>query len=353
MKVLFYIPTLKSGGAEKQCAMIASGLKSLRGHDVSVILDFGDGIKDSNKAAWDSAGVDIIVLPRGRIRAILGLRKILAANRDSCLFTYLTRCNLVGSLVARMVGLKNVYAGVRSGSFPWWKYVIELLVNRVLAVATIFNSCKAYAKFTRLGFSDKKCLVIGNAVVLTSTSPERRIDGKVIVSTIGRFVPVKDYYTWLKVILETSRFYQGIEAHIVGWGALELDIRRWIGILNLSDIVHLYPLGTDVAKLLNESDIYLSTSLSEGVSNAILEAMEAGLPVVATNVGDNEYLVEDGRSGFLADVCSISALSDGVLKLANSSSLRAKFGARAREIVKERHSLNLVLDKYCQLIDRK
>lgn len=351
MKALFYIPTLAAGGAEKQCSIVAAGLRREYGIDTSIILDYGDKIKDSNRAIVESDDVAIIRLPRNKAMAIVTLWKLFYSNKDAVLFTYLSRPNFVGSLIGRLAGLKLIYSGIRSGWLPRGKLIVEKIVNRFLVTKTVFNSYRGMEHFMGLGFLSSRSIVISNAIDIWE---ERNfaVNGlhRVRVVTVGRFTPEKDYHTWLLSIRKAIDYGADIEAHIVGWGREKENVRRWIYELNLLDRVTIYPGDYDVKKLLFECDIYLSTSTSEGVSNSILEAMAATLPVVATDVGDNNRMIENGRSGFLAKVEDVASLARYIVNLSTNSDMRCRLGARAREILQERYSVKKVISQYRDLI---
>lgn len=113
MKVFFYIPTLAAGGAEKQCSIVAAGLRRKYGIDTSIILDYGDKIKASNKEIVGS--VPLISLPRNKVKACIVLWKLFKRNKDAVLFTFLSRPNFYGALIGRIAGIRRIYAGIRCG----------------------------------------------------------------------------------------------------------------------------------------------------------------------------------------------------------------------------------------------
>ena len=101
---------------------------------------------------------------------------------------------------------------------------------------------------------------------------------------------------------------------------------------------------------LGEHDIYLSTSIQEGTSNSILEAMNAGLPIVATDVGDNAHMVQHERNGFIAPVKDVAALSMYVGRLIGSKELRIEFGVQSQKRIEEEYSLEQICNAYIELI---
>ena len=94
---------------------------------------------------------------------------------------------------------------------------------------------------------------------------------------------------------------------------------------------------------LSAADIFVLPSRSEGFSNAIIEAMAASLPVVATNVGGNAEAVEDGVSGFIVPPEDIAALSDAILRMLSNPAKAEEMGASGRERVKDNFTIDAMV----------
>lgn len=138
---------------------------------------------------------------------------------------------------------------------------------------------------------------------------------------------------------------------IVGYGELENRIRNMIQKCGVEDIVEIAIDPDNISELLDRADIYLSTSLFEGTSNSIMEAMDAQLPIVATAVGDNDRLVCEGRNGYLIPVRDPQAAADALTTLIGDSLLRAALGLQSKEILLEKYSVERFRADYITLID--
>ena len=103
--------------------------------------------------------------------------------------------------------------------------------------------------------------------------------------------------------------------------------------------------------MLAGSDIGLLTSHEEGFSNAVLEAMASGLPMVVTDVGGNAEVVEDGLSGFVVEPHNPEKLGEAILKLANDSELRQKMGQRSRTTIENKFTLTECVNQYHRLYE--
>jgi glycosyltransferase involved in cell wall biosynthesis len=105
----------------------------------------------------------------------------------------------------------------------------------------------------------------------------------------------------------------------------------------------------DIAELLQAMDVFVLSSRSEGLSLTLLEAEAAGLPIVATRVGGNPEVVRDGESGFLVPSEDTAGLAAALAQLLQNPGLRARFGARGRELYHDGFTLQAMVTGYTQL----
>ncbi len=171
-----------------------------------------------------------------------------------------------------------------------------------------------------------------------------------IVGTVGRIVDIKDHPTLLRAVEIMLR--NAIDAHalIVGSGPELERIQQLVkGSSALAGRITFIGSSSEVPELLNAMDAFALTSISEGMSNTLLEAMASGLPVVATSVGGNPEVVVEGSSGWLFQPGDAETLASRLALLASQNNLRLSYGAAARERVVRSFSLERMLDDYSQL----
>lgn len=176
-----------------------------------------------------------------------------------------------------------------------------------------------------------------------------------VVGTVGRLTPVKDQQLLLRAAALLRAAQPGLARRLrvllVGDGPLRDSLQALAGELGLRDVLWMAGDRDDVPELLQLMDVFALPSLGEGISNTVLEAMASGLPVVATAVGGNLELVEEGVSGLLVPSGDAAALCDALATLLADDGLRARCGERARESVSARFDWERAVREYKGVYD--
>lgn len=170
------------------------------------------------------------------------------------------------------------------------------------------------------------------------------LDNQVIMS-IGRLVPVKDFPTLIRAFARVNARRPKTRLFVVGAGDRE-DLEQVAESVGVRNAVTFPGQRLDVPELLNLCDVYVNSSRFEGMSNAILEAMAASRPVVATSVGGNAELVREGETGFLYPPGDDAALAGHLERLLEETPLRTAMGAAARKIIARDHPIERTVDAY-------
>jgi len=351
MKIAVLCKTLQKGGAEKQ-ALILTKLLSDKGIDVSLINWFGNKIDHRYLRFITDNSFRYFPLSGNYLKKFRTFGKTIRRNDVSIIVSYLTLPNFVSGLTRLLNKEILSIGGIRNEKLPYHKFIFEKLIHNRLNDATVFNNFSAKKKFVKLGFKSEKIHVIHNALeVAQNQEKDEKPDGEIRIITVGRFVKQKDYGTALKAfntLLEQNNRIK-FAYYIVGYGPLENKIRNLAQKLEINDKVKIFVNPPDIHGVLNKCDIFLSTSLFEGVSNSIMEAMAAGLPVVATNVGDNNYLVKDGFNGYLVPCRDTTKIVEKLEILARSQTLRKDFGKNSLTLIKREFSNEKMLKNYLKL----
>ena len=165
-------------------------------------------------------------------------------------------------------------------------------------------------------------------------------EGAPVIGLVGRLDHWGKGHKELFEAMASLRERHPVHALIVGGGRRMEEVRQSAESLGLAGAVHFLGPRPDVPDLLNAMDIFVLPSYSEGVSLALLEAMAAGLPVVATAVGGLPEVVTDGETGLLIPPRDAGALAGALARLLTDPALARRLGANARAHVREHYSLD-------------
>jgi sugar transferase (PEP-CTERM/EpsH1 system associated) len=205
---------------------------------------------------------------------------------------------------------------------------------------------------------ERRFEVIYNGVDVTRTSAAdrggaRRImgaaEGEVVVGSVGRLVTVKNYELLLGAF---SRLAPPARLVLIGDGPERARLEGLADAKGIAARTTFLGHREDVADLLVGLDVFVLPSLSEGMSNTLLEAMAAGLPTIASDVGGNREIVQDGDSGLLFASEDEAGLLDGLRRLAGDPARRAELGRAGRDRVTREFSMDAMIGKYEALYER-
>jgi glycosyltransferase involved in cell wall biosynthesis len=172
----------------------------------------------------------------------------------------------------------------------------------------------------------------------------------------GRLERIKGHDILLKAFSKIKP-KDHVKLLIVGEGPCRHEIEKYIAEEELQHNVRMLGHREDIPALLKLSDCFVLSSYSEGLSCSIIEAMAAGLPVIATDVGGNSELIKDGIDGYLVPSDNPELLSKRLQAIIDDSLLRSKFSELSMKRVREYCSLDAMLSKYAnsynEIIDRK
>jgi glycosyltransferase involved in cell wall biosynthesis len=172
---------------------------------------------------------------------------------------------------------------------------------------------------------------------------------ELVLLQVARLDYLKDHATALRTVAAVIPRWPGVRLVLVGTGPEQGAIEQLVREYKLEGHVRLLGLRTDVPRLLAGADLFLLTSISEGIPLTVIEAMAAGLPVVSTGVGGVPEVVEQGRTGLLAAAGDHATLAVRICELAANTSVRQDMGRRGRERARALFSERLMHDRYDRL----
>lgn len=177
-----------------------------------------------------------------------------------------------------------------------------------------------------------------------------------VVGTAGRMQPIKDQtnlaQAFVLAIQRAPQLRSVLRLIMVGDGPLRQASRAILDAAGVADLAWLPGERQDVPDIMRGLDCFVLPSISEGISNTVLEAMASGLPVIATAVGGNPELVAEEESGLLVPPSDPAQLAAALIELANDPERARAMGKHGRQLVESNYSMGAMVRHYQQLYDR-
>lgn len=346
--IAIFVKNLTSGGAEKQAVVLARVLAPLYDIHFIVLNDKFTHQKYVNLLKQDLS-IKYVAFSGNLLARYKSFVSYLKENHVMLVFSYLTAANFFACLAKIFCRIK-VCTGLRNAQLPIAKRVIDCLLTYVGTDCAIANCYAGAVNFKKQHFNANKIIVIPNCFEKISEYRPKKDSCIPKIIIVGRFVPQKDYETAIQSISLLKKKNRKFEFLLVGYGELESTIREWLHKYNVEDITSVCINPNNIDELLEMADVYLSTSLFEGTSNSIMEAMNANLPIIATDVGDNNHLVSNEENGFLVPVGEASIIAEKMCFLLDNCDARNNMGRVSKEKLLKNFSTGIFLARYEQVI---
>lgn len=347
------VDSLSTGGAERLVALQAVEMAAA-GHQVDVV-SLAAEVDGPVLQQLVAASLPVThVPPEGRYSLLdrarkMALTQVVSDLEPEVVHLHLDTSIIVGSQVARRLGLPTVVT--LHGSAPDFRRLAGLkkpFLNRALRLADrVVAVGPQVADTWRDAVPGLEPVVVLNPVTGIGPVVERRTVHEpaepLEIIAVGRLVHQKSY----EVLVEAMRrvvdalrvddaAVRPVRCRIVGDGPERPMIESAIAQHGLGDDIELLGFRTDIDGLLASSDLFVSSSSSEGLPVSVLEAMAAGLPVVCTDVGDVRAAVPEG-AGVVVQPNRPEALADAMLSLIKDADLRRRYGSAGRRHVVANH----------------
>jgi glycosyltransferase involved in cell wall biosynthesis len=271
----------------------------------------------------------------------------------------------VGVLAGRRLKKKNIIKVMNSGlqndvllfrqdkTIPGARWMADYLVHCDRAVTL---NPLAYDELLALGFRPDQIEMIPNGVEAADIAPKAGYasDGIVRAAFAGRL----DRPKGLDVLLEAVRILSLQERAspcqlvVLGKGPLRQALEQLAAAMGITDRVQFMGEVNDVPSHLIKADMFVLPSRAEGISNALLEAMAAGLPCVVTDIPGNNTLIRHDQNGLLVDRDDAASLARAIRQLADDGALRERLGRSARRTVEEQFDIRSIARRYIDLYQR-
>jgi glycosyltransferase involved in cell wall biosynthesis len=228
------------------------------------------------------------------------------------------------------------------------KYNFHLLSRRFQKIVLVSEDIQK-TLINMLGLAEGKLAVIHNGIEIPEGMNEEKHNGNFVVGSCGRFFPVKDYSFFVEVAKASMIHSEHIRFEIAGDGPERSKIQTLIERYKLNGRVRLRGHVDDIAAFYRGLDLYLNTSIHEGIPMSVLEAMAHGVPVLAPKVGGLREIIEDGVDGYLMEDRDPGLFAEKCRLLFNSVEIRTRMAKAARQKVISKFSVINMVSRYHDL----
>lgn len=351
---------LVKGMAERGCCCEVFLLEAV-GPLIAELRSVGVVVHDGGYVSSASRWKKIFFLIRAAIRLYLHVLR----SKPQILHAYLPLTNFLGALVGcfsrtSMVITSRRALGTHQDKRAIWKW-LDRISSKLSHIVTMNSVAVLRDAIRRDKIDQTKSHVIYNGLDVEKYEASQDIrmlirdklnlaENEVAIVSVGNYLPYKGHSDLLRAVPLVLESEVNIRLLLVGEDrGIGRQLKELACELGIDGRVIFYGNSNEVARLLSAMDIFVLPSHEEGFSNALLEAMAAGLPIVATDVGGNSEALEGGFAGILAPPHCPDSLSGSISQLIADKKLRRQFGDRAKEVVRNKYSRETMIDNYTSL----
>lgn len=365
-KIALAVTLGEIGGVQMFLLRFALYLKE-KGYDITFIIGPGDWLVNKAKE-HDIKWIKLQHLrreihPWKDLLAINELRKIFLDNHFDAVHLNSSKMGVIGSIAAHQASVKHIVYRIGGWVFlemlPTWKKNVYIWAERITAqykdqIICVHQDDVELAE--RLKIKPKnKIICIPNGIDAEQFS--NRLKSRALAreelhmnpdafvfGSISNFYPPKNIPDYIEAIASMAKTYHQVTWVLIGDGPQRKLIEEKIQVLKLEKQVKLVGEKNDASSFLPAFDAFVLPSTKEGMSWALLEAMAAGLPCIATDVGAAKWMFE-GNAGLIVKPGDTQELAETMDKLISDTSLQITLGKNAKEAVKNRFPLSKTLEK--------
>jgi glycosyltransferase involved in cell wall biosynthesis len=355
-RLLYVVGNFVAGGAERHMLELWGRLDRARFEvEIVVFQARGQFLGDVIKLGWpihDLRMGDTIYAPRG-MSGFARLVGHVLRFRPDVIQGYLFGPNLFAAMAGRLCGVPVVVISKRQvDAFETPRQTAVQRFAHRLATHVVAVSEAVGETSVQLGAPRDRVTVIPNGVDVDRFAGRdvdpavRNGDGAPVVGSVGCLAARKDYPTLLEALALLKGRGRRFRAVLVGDGKERPDLERRVDELGLRERVQFLGERPDVERLLPGMDVFVLSSREEGIPNALLEAMAAARPAVATAVGGTPEVLEDGRTGWLVPPGDPPALAAALDMALTDRAEAERRGAAAQRATRERMSIDVMVGRH-------
>jgi glycosyltransferase involved in cell wall biosynthesis len=344
-------------GAEAQAYLLIKEIANRGKMHIQVIV-FNDGLLAQRLRNLNVA-IDIIDEKRNFLSLVKQVIKILKKNNFNVVHVHGYKENFIGGVAAKLCGIENIVrthhgiAMVGRGTIK--NRLIEVINQKYLTSKMIAVSEDLKKYLIKNSFDEQRIKVIYNGIASRTASPlvrksqmnspDKSKSDKIIIGTAGRLVPVKGHIYLIEGMRQIVEEDKNISLLIMGEGPLQNDLKTRVEKFGLTKYISFLGFCADIEKYLNGLDIFILPSLHEGMPMVLLEAMQLGKAIIASQVGGVPEAIQHKFNGLLVPAYNANAISTACLNLISDRAMRNQLGYNAQKTVIEKFSLIRTVEK--------
>jgi len=359
LRVEMVLPSLEPGGQELVVFRLTKELRA-RGHDVGVTVTMEEG---SLAAPLRDAGHDIALVPAPGLKTNWRAPSLITrfAQRRPDVVHVHSGVWLKAARAARAVGIPRVIHTVHGllDREPWYGDTLKRFAARATDVVVAVSDPLHRYLVDDVRLQPSQVVTVINGVDTSTFRPGDKVGTlrqrlgitheAIVVGHVARLAPIKNQLLLIDAFAAFRREIENAHLIIVGDGPERASLEQRIRELSLETSAHLVGTFDDTAPLYREFDMFVLCSRAEGTSMSILESMASGVSVIATRVGGNPALLDDGSCGLLIPSENEGALVGALVRLAKNETERATFARAGRRRAESTYSESKVVDQYVDL----
>jgi glycosyltransferase involved in cell wall biosynthesis len=346
------------GGAERVLAYLVSHLAADAALNVVLLPAWGEGWLAKQLPAKN---VEVVPIPLLGVSVRCSLQAVTAALRKhqpAVVHSHEFTMSALGGIACWRLGLPHLFTmhGSRYYASRLSRRLVTALAARRAHQVVAVSHSVARSLAADLFLSRARIRVIPNGIppvpnVVPTLRAELGLSPLVqLIVAVGNLYTVKGHLHLLRAVaMLPERIGGSLHVAIAGRGEEEKSLRALAQSLGIGDRVHLLGLRNDIPNVLRSGTIYALPSLSEALPLSLLEAMRAGLPIVASEVGEIPMVLEYGQAGLLAPPGDSAALADALGTILTDPRRAQTIAARAERTARERYGIEQMADKYLTL----
>jgi len=359
IKILYVLTTLGLGGVQEHLRLLIKNLDKSK-FDIWVAY----GPPADKVPALKGAGATLVevglvkrIQPLKDLKAFVSLWLLMRRQSFDIVHVHMTKAGILGRLAAKLAGVKVVlmtghgWSGHLDNYFSSFLakklfYMIERLWGKFFTDGVILLTKEDYEEIRRRNmYPESKLYLVPNGIdrqELEKAASDKNIRDELafkmqdkLIVMVGRICKVKAPWVYVEAAKKVLPKRADVRFLLIGEGPQVKEVIKKVSEIPQRKQFHLLGQRQDVPSLLKGSNIFVLTSITEGMSMTLLEAMALGLAVVVTDIPGNRALVEDGETGIFIPPNNPEALAQVLLKLLDDESLRKRLGQNAKEHVEK------------------